>query len=90
LRALEVEAEIVLLANNIDGVYDSDPKKNADAVKFDELDFDTVLRDDLRVMDSTATAMARDNKLPLLVFAIKNPENIYRAVNGEKIGTIVQ
>ncbi|MCL2546636.1 MAG: UMP kinase [Oscillospiraceae bacterium] len=90
LRAVEVKAEIVLLAKNIDGVYDADPAVDPAAKKYDSLDYDTILRDDLRVMDATATAMSRDNALPILVFALQDPQNIYRAVNGEKIGTIVR
>ncbi len=90
LRAVELKAEVVLLAKNIDGVYDADPRTNPDAKRYDALDYDTILRDHLNVMDSTATAMSMDNQLPIIVFELKDPENIHRAANGEKIGTIVR
>ena len=89
LRAAETEADIILLGKAIDGVYSADPKIDKNAVKYDEITYLDVLNKDLKVMDSTATAMCRDNKMPLLVFAIEDPENIVRAVKGEKIGTIV-
>ena len=79
LRAAEIEADIILLAKNIDGVYDSDPAKNADAVKFDSITYDEVLKRHLAVMDSTATSLSMDNHIPVLVFALKDPENIIRA-----------
>ena len=90
LRAAEIGAEVILLAKNIDGVYDSDPAKNADAVKFDTITYDDVLARHLAVMDSTATSLSMDNNIPVLVFALKDPYNIVRAIKGEKIGTIVQ
>ena len=90
LRAAEIGAEVILLAKNIDGVYDSDPAKNADARKFDVISYDDVLARHLAVMDSTATSLSMDNHIPVLVFALKDPENIVRAVKGEKIGTIVR
>ena len=90
LRAAEVGAEVILLAKNIDGVYDSDPAKNANAKKFDSITYDDVLAQHLAVMDSTATSLSMDNHIPVLVFALKDPYNIVRAVKGEKIGTIVQ
>ena len=83
-------AEVILLAKNIDGVYDSDPAKNANAKKFDSITYDDVLAQHLAVMDSTATSLSMDNHIPVLVFALKDPYNIVRAVKGEKIGTIVQ
>lgn len=73
----------------IDAVYSADPKLDATATKYDEISYMQVLEKDLKVMDSTATAMCRDNQIPLLVFGIADPENIVRAVKGEKIGTIV-
>ena len=85
----EIEADAMLLAKAIDGIYDSDPKVNPSAVKYDEISYKDVLAQDLKVMDSTATALCKDNKIPLLVFAISEPENIVKAVKGEKIGTIV-
>ena len=90
LRAAEIEADIILLAKNIDGVYDSDPAKNATAVKFDSITYDEVLKRHLAVMDSTATSLSMDNHFPVLVFALKDPKNIIRALRGEKIGTIVK
>ena len=89
LRAVEIEAEIILLAKKVDAVYDSDPNVNPNAKKFDVLSFNDILGKELGVMDSTAASMCRDNKLPILVFGLDNPENIIRAVNGEKIGTLV-
>ena len=89
LRAAEINAEIILLAKNIDDVYDSDPAKNPDAKKYDTLSYMEVLEKKLAVMDTTATTLSMDNKIPLLVFALKEPENIYRAVMGEQVGTMV-
>ena len=90
LRAAEIDAEIVLMAKNkTEGVYDSDPAINPDAKKFDTLTFSEVLARDLKVMDSTATALCRDNKMPIQVFGLDDPENIYRAVMGEPVGTLV-
>lgn len=90
LRAAEIGAEVILLAKNIDGVYDSDPAKNENAVKFDAITYDEVLGRHLAVMDSTATSLSMDNHIPVLVFALKDPYNIVRALRGEKIGTIVK
>ena len=89
LRATEIKADIILLGKAIDAVYSADPKLQPDAIKFEEISYLDVLNKDLKVMDSTATAMCRDNNIPLLVFGISDPENIVRAVKGEKIGTIV-
>ena len=80
LRAAEINAEIILLAKNIDGVYDSDPAKNPDAKKYDTLSYMEVLEKKLAVMDTTATTLSMDNNIPLLVFALKEPENFFRAV----------
>ena len=89
LRAIEIKADIILLGKTIDGVYSADPKIDKAAKKYDEISYMEVLEKDLKVMDSTATAMCRDNDMPLLVFEIAKPENIVRAIKGEKIGTIV-
>ncbi len=89
LRAVEIEADVIMKATMVDGVYDSDPKKNPDAQKFDSISYSEVLRRDLAVMDSTATALCKDNELPIIVFSIEEPENIFRAVCGENIGTVV-
>ena len=90
LRAAEMEAEVILLAKNVDAVYDKDPKVHADAVKFDELTYLEVLQRELKVMDSTATSLCMDNNIPLVVFGIDDPDNIVRVVEGERIGTIVK
>ena len=89
LRAAEINADVILLAKNIDGVYNADPAKDANAVKYDVITYEEVLAQHLAVMDSTATSLSMDNHIPVLVFALKDPENIIRAVEGEKIGTIV-
>ena len=90
LRAAEIEADIIFKATMVDGVYDKDPHKFDDAVKFDELTFGDVLAKDLKVMDSTAAAMCKDNEIPILVFDIARPDNIYDACMGKNIGTIVK
>ena len=90
LRAAEIEADIIFKATNVDGVYDSDPKKNENAVKFDELSFIDVLNKELHVMDSTAASLCMDNNIPILVFNLDDPENIVRAIKGENNGTIVK
>ena len=89
LRAAEIGADIIFKATMVDGVYNKDPKKYPDAVKYDSLSFTNVLTDQLAVMDSTAASMCRDNHLPILVFDIKDPDNIARAAAGETIGTLV-
>ena len=89
LRAAEIEADVILLAKKVDGVYDKDPHKYDGAKKYDELSYIEVLEQGLQVMDSTATSLCMDNNIPILVFALDNPENIKRVVLGENIGTIV-
>lgn len=89
LRAAEIEAEIILLAKKVDGVYDKDPHKYSDAKKFDKLTYLEVLEKGLQVMDSTATSLCMDNDIPILVFGLDKPENISKSVLGEKIGTLV-
>jgi uridylate kinase len=90
LRAAEVEAEVILMGKkNTDGIYDSDPNKNPDAKKFDELTYTEILSRRLAVMDSTATSLCMDNEIPLVVFNIDDYENIYRVAVGENIGTTV-
>ena len=90
LRAAEIDADAILLAKNIDGVYSADPKKDPSAVKYDTITYDDMLAQHLQVMDSTATSLSMDNKIPVVLFALKDPENILRVVMGEKIGTIVK
>ncbi|BDR66902.1 uridylate kinase [Clostridium tetani] len=89
LRAAEIEADIILLAKKVDGVYDKDPHKHEKAQKFETLTYIDVLDQGLQVMDSTATSLCMDNNIPILVFALDAPGNIKKAISGEKIGTIV-
>ena len=90
LRAAEIEADVILKATMVDGVYDSDPKSNPDAVKFDKLTYSDVLNKNLGFMYMTAASFCRDRNIPFLVFSIEDPENIVRAVTGEKVGTLVE
>ena len=90
LRAAEIEADIILKATMVDGVYDSDPKLNPNAKKYDVISLHDVLNNDLKVMDSTAAAICRDNRLPLMVFSLDDPDNIVSAVCGKNVGTIVE
>lgn len=89
LRAAEIDAEVILLAKKVDGVYDSDPHVNPAAKKFDKLSYIDVLNKGLGVMDTTATSLCMDNDIPILVFGLDDPQNIIRAVMGEDIGTVV-
>ena len=90
LRAAEIEADAILLGKAIDGVYSADPKIDTTAKKYDEISYQEVLEKNLKVMDSTSTALCKDNHIPLVVFGIADPENIVKVVKGEKIGTIVK
>lgn len=90
LRAAEIDADVILLAKKVDAVYDSDPNTNPDAKKFDEISYLDVLNRGLGVMDSTATSLCMDNQIPIHVFALNEPENIVKAIVGDKIGTIVK
>lgn len=91
LRAAEINAEAILLAKKgVDGIYDSDPKINKDAKKFDKLSYFDILSKNLKIMDATATSLCMDNNIPLVVFGIDDPDNIVRVVEGERIGTIVK
>ena len=90
LRAAEIKSDILFKATNVDGVYDKDPNKFEDAVKYDVLTQSEILAKNLKVMDSTAAALCKDNNLPILVFNLDDPENIVRAINGENVGTIVK
>ena len=90
LRAAEIDADIIFKATNVDGVYDSDPKKNPDAKKFDTLSYLDVLNNGLQVMDSTAASLCMDNNISILVFNLNDPDNIVRAAAGEQAGTIVK
>lgn len=90
LRAIEIDADIIFKATNVDGVYDSDPKTNPNAIKFHKLSQMDVLDKGLKVMDSTAASLSMDNDMPILVFSLDDPDNIVRALCGEDIGTIVK
>lgn len=90
LRAAEIEADVIFKATNVDGVYDCDPRTHPEARLLRTVTFDQVLADKLSVMDMTAASLCRDNKMSILVFNLDDPENIYRAVCGEKIGTLVK
>ncbi len=90
MRAAEIDAEVVMLAKNIDGVYTADPRKDATASKLDECDYMYLLKHELTVIDSTAASFSKDNHIPLLIFGLDDPDNIMKAVMGEKIGTIIQ
>ena len=89
LRALEIQADVILVAKTIDGVYSADPKVDPNAIKFDNITYKQILEEDLKVMDSTSISLCKDNNMPLVVFAMKDPQNIVMAVKGEKIGTVV-
>lgn len=89
LRALEIQADVIMKATRVDGVYDRDPERNSSAVRFDHLSYTRVLQDELRVMDAAGISLARDNKLPIFVFNLKEPGNIARAAAGEDIGTLI-
>lgn len=90
LRAAEINAEVILVAKTIDGVYSADPKIDKNAIKYDEITYLDILNQNLKVMDSTAISLCKDNNIPLIVFAMDKPENIVKAVKGEKIGTFVK
>lgn len=90
LRAMEVGAEVVIKATNVDGVYDADPKKNPNAKRFDELEYIEVLQRGLKVMDSTAISLCMDNHLPIVVFNINHRGELKRIVQGEAVGTLVR
>jgi uridylate kinase len=89
LRAAEINAEVILKATMVDGVYDSDPKKNPDAKKYNHIQYLRIIQDNLQVMDMTAASFCNDRKIPFYVFSIEDPENIVRAVSGEDIGTTI-
>lgn len=89
LRALEIKADVIMKATRVDGVYDRDPEKDPNAVRYHSLTYSTVLRDDLRIMDAAGISLARDNNLPIFVFDMTKPGNIVRAVMGEDVGTLI-
>jgi len=90
LRGAEIDADVILLSKNVDGVYSADPKVDPSAVKYDTISYDDILAKHLQAMDSTATSLSMDNNIPVILFALKDPQNILRVVHGEKIGTIVK
>ena len=90
LRAAEIGADVIMMAKNIDGIYTADPRKDPNAVKLDSISFDEILAEHLTVIDSTAASFCMDNKIPLLIFGLDDPDNIERALMGENIGTIVK
>ena len=90
LRGLEIHAEVVAKATSVDGVYDKDPRKHGDAVRYESITFQEVLARQLGVMDASAVAMCRDNKLPICVFDLRRPGNIMRVAMGESVGTLIQ
>ena len=90
LRAAEIDAQVILKATMVDGVYDSDPHKNPNAKRYSTISFDQILSEQLGVMDMTAASMCRDNNIPVLVFSLEDPDNIVRAVKQEDIGTLVK
>ena len=89
LRAAEIKADIVLMAKNIDGIYSGDPKKDPTATRFDHISYTEIIDRGLTAIDGTATVFCKDNHIPILVFGLDDPENIYRAVMGEELGTVV-
>lgn len=89
LRAIEIEADVILKGTRVDGIYNTDPEKDSTAVKYDNISFDDVLRKGLKVMDTTAFTLSQENKLPIIVFDMNKPGNLLKVVSGEKIGTTV-
>ena len=89
MRANEIGAEVILKATKVDGIYDSDPKKNPDAKRFDQIRYIDALQKQLKVMDSTAFSLCMDNKMPIIVFELFEPHNLKRVILGESVGTVV-
>ena len=90
LRSAEINADIILMAKMVDGVYNDDPKKNPDAKRYDQISFSEILNKELAVIDSTAASLCRDNRMPVLIFSLEDPHNIVRAIQGDEIGTILR
>ena len=90
LRAIEINADVILKGTRVDGVYDSDPEKNNNAVKFDSMSFSEVINKNLKVMDSTAFTLSQENNLPIIVFNMNKTGNLLKLINGDKIGTIIK
>ena len=89
LRAIEINADVILKGTRVDGIYNEDPEKNKEAIKFDTLSFDDVLKKGLKVMDTTAFTLSQENKLPIIVFDMNTPHNLINVVRGKNIGTRV-
>ncbi len=89
LRAMEIKAEILLKATSVDGIYSADPKKDAGAVRYETISYDEILRNNLKVMDTTAVSLCRDNNMPMMVFSMREEGNIAKVISGEKLGTLV-
>ena len=89
LRAIEIESDVILKGTRVDGIYDEDPEKNVDAIKFDNISFEEVLKKGLKVMDTTAFTLSQENKLPIIVFDMNKRGNLLKLISGEKIGTTV-
>ena len=85
----QIQADVILVAKNIDGVYDEDPRKNKDAIRYDDISYMKVINDKLRVMDATAITLCMENNIPIIVFGLLEENSIYRVINGENIGTII-
>jgi uridylate kinase len=90
LRAAEINADVVMMAKNIDGVYTADPRLDPTAVKLEEISYMDILKNDMKVIDATAASFGKENNIPLHIFGLDDPQNIIRAIKGEKIGTIVK
>jgi uridylate kinase len=90
LRAIEINADVILKGTRVDGVYDSDPEKNKNAVKYDTIPFKEVIKKDLKIMDSTAFTLSQENNLPIKVFNMNKTSNLLKLINGEKIGTSIK
>ena len=89
LRAIEIESDVILKGTRVDGIYDEDPEKNINAIKFDNISFEEVLKKGLKVMDTTAFTLSQENKLPIIVFDMNKRGNLLKLISGEKIGTTV-
>jgi uridylate kinase len=90
LRAVEIKADVILKGTRVDGIYSADPEKNPDATKFDTVTFSECMSKDLRIMDMTAFALCKENNLPIIVFDMNVPGNLFKVVSGEKVGTLVK
>jgi uridylate kinase len=90
LRAIEINADVILKGTRVDGVYDSDPEKNENAIQYDTISFNDVIKKNLKIMDSTAFTLSQENNLPIIVFNMNKSGNLLNIINGEKIGTSIK